>query len=286
MGKPRVAPIGEVDANRVATFLNVQLNTQISAESWARALRVPWEVDAPNHGFMLTDGEEVVGVYLAFYSVRVLDGRPERFCNLGAWCVLPGYRLHSLRLLNALLAQRGYHFTDLSPSGNTVPVNTRMKFQFFDTTTALTPNLPWPSHRKGDVVTADREEIERRLSGRDLDIYRDHASTAAAHHLLLMRGEESCYLIFRKDRRKKLRIFASVLYVSNPTLFNEMMRAVSWYLLRRHGVLATLTELRIVAHRPRLSLIVATPRPKMFRSEYLAARQFDDLYSELVCLNW
>ena len=76
---------------------------------------VPWKVDAPNHGFMLRDGQRVVGVQLAFYSERLVAGRAERFCNLGAWCVLPEYRFHSIRLLMAVLAQDGYHFTSLSP---------------------------------------------------------------------------------------------------------------------------------------------------------------------------
>ena len=56
---------------------------------------------------MLLDDNAVVGAYLAFYSERMIDGRAEPFCNLGAWCVLPSYRFHSLRLLNALLAQPG-----------------------------------------------------------------------------------------------------------------------------------------------------------------------------------
>ena len=94
---------------------------------------------------MLLDGDRIVGAHLAFYS-RADDRRPpERFCNLGAWCVLPEYRFHGLRLLKALLAQEGYHFTDLSPSGNVVGLNKRLGFEFLDTTTALVPNLPWPS---------------------------------------------------------------------------------------------------------------------------------------------
>ena len=57
----------------------------------------------------------------------------------------PGYRLHGLRLLKAVLRQEGYHFTDLSPSGNVVGINERLRFRFLDTTTALVPNLPWPT---------------------------------------------------------------------------------------------------------------------------------------------
>ena len=59
----------------------------------------------------------------------MIDGRVERFCNLGAWCVLPEHRFHALRLLKALLAQDGYHFTDLSPSGNVVGLNERLGFR-------------------------------------------------------------------------------------------------------------------------------------------------------------
>src|SRR5262249_333461 len=135
----QVSPITDSDVLGVAKFLHVHLNAGVSIESWARSLIVPWRVEAPNHGFMLLHNDHIVGVYLAFYSKRIIEGRTENFCNLGAWCVLQGYRFHSMRLLNALLAQKGYHFTDLSPSGNVVPINVRLKFEFFETTTALVP---------------------------------------------------------------------------------------------------------------------------------------------------
>jgi hypothetical protein len=262
-------------------------------------------VDAPNHGFMLVDdgatvserartaadhdgGERanqigIVGAYLAFYSERLIDGRPERFCNLGAWCVLPERRLHSLKLLKALLAQEGYHFTDLSPSGNVIPINTKLKFEFLDTATALMPNLPWPGRGS---VSADPAVIERTLSGPDLEIYRDHARTAAARHLVLRRGDEWCYVVFRRDRRKNLPLFASILYVSNPDLFRRMARPLARHLLLRHGIPATLVETRVATHRPWPSITLGSPRRKMFLSSRLAAQQIDYLYSELVCVAW
>jgi len=286
MTTPRVVPIQPADVQRVAVFLQQHLNKRIAPDSWARAVSVPWQVEAPNAGFMLVADGSVVGAYLAFYSSRILAGRTERFCNLGAWCVDPRYRLHSLRLLHALLAQPGYHFTDLSPSGNTVPVNVRMKFASLDTTTALTLNIPWPALGKKVVVTDNPDVIGRALSGSALQIYRDHVGTAAARHLLIQRGADTCYVIFRKDRRKRMRLFASILYVSNPPLLHRLQRRVGWHLLRHHGALATLSELRIVKERPSWSWLLRRPRTKMFRSEHLQARQVDDLYSELVCLNW
>jgi len=283
----KTAPITTADIPAVARFLHGNLNTRVSADAWERALQVPWKVSAPNHGFLLRDERgEVAGAYVAFYSERTIDGRVRRFCNLGAWCVLPQHRFHSLRLLKALLAQDGYEFTDLSPSGNVVPVNTRLGFAFIDTATAVAPNLPWPALPGGTRVSADPVVIENTLTGDDLQIYRDHVGTAAARHVVLIRGDRYCYVIFRTDRRKNLPFFASVLHVSDPDLFRAMRRRFQNHLLTRHGVLAMLAELRVVGHRPPLSHMLRSPRRKMFRSADLTERDIDYLYSELTSLSW
>jgi hypothetical protein len=281
-----VCPITDSDRRPVAEFLQTHLTDRVTADAWARYLVVPWKVDAPNHGFQLLNGDEVVGAYLAFYCERTIDGRPERFCNLGAWCVRPEYRFAAIRLLKALLAQEGYHFTDLSPSGNVIPLNSRLRFRFLDTTTALIPNLPWPSWPGRSAISSDPAVIEATLAGPERSLYRDHLDAAAAHHLVLTRGAVSCYVIFRKDRRKNLPLFASILYVSDPDLFRAMARRVSRHLLMRHGALATLAELRVVGHRPRFSVVLRTSRRKMFKSPHLEPEQIDNLYSELVCVPW
>ncbi|KAE8764907.1 hypothetical protein GB883_06610 [Georgenia thermotolerans] len=226
----------------------------------------------------------MVGAYLAFYSERGIDGRPERFCNLAAWCVEEGYRSQGLRLLRAALRQKGYHLTDFSPSGNVVPLNARLGFTALDTTTALAPNLPWPAWSRARVVT-DPREIERVLTGRELAIYRDHARAAAARHLVLVAGARTCYVVVRRDRRKRLPLFASVLHVSDPELFARHGRLVLRHLLLRHGVPFTLAERRVVPRVPGPSVTVAG-RPKMFRSPTLRADQIDYLYSELTCVAW
>jgi hypothetical protein len=283
----KVAPITAADIPAVARFLHEQLNTRVPATSWEQALQVPWKVSAPNHGFLLrTDDGTVVGAYVAFYSERTIDGRLRRFCNLGAWCVRPEHRFHSLKLVKALLAQDGYDFTDLSPSGTVVPMNTRLGFSFLDTATAVAPNLPWPARPGGGRVSAEPAVIENTLTGEELQVYRDHAGTAAARHVVLIRGERHCYVIFRTDRRKDLPVFASVLYVSDPELFRAMCRRFQSHLLIRHGVLALLAELRVVGQQPRLSRMLAQPRRKMFRGTGLGERDIDYLYSELTCLSW
>lgn len=277
-------PIAPADVNPVAEFLHTQKNARLTAADWAAAITPPWADESPNHGFLLRAGERLVGVYLAFYSRREIDGRPERFCNLAAWCVLDEYRSLGLRLLHALLAQKNYHFTDLSPSGNVIALNARLKFVHLDVATALVPNLPWPLWSPQVRVISEPQEIERALRGRDLEIYRDHAHAAAARHVVVVKGHESCYVVFRKDRRKNLQLFASILYVGNPKLFRTVNKYVFRHLLVRHGIPLTLAGLRVVGDRPKPSIMLKSPRPKMYRSAHLRPDQIDYLYSELTCV--
>ena len=282
----RLRPILAEDVQRVAEFLHDNLNHRVSTPTWAGAVVPPWSVDSPNHGFLLEAAGRVVGVHLAFYSERRVAGSIERFCNLAAWCVLDDYRSHGLRLLRALLAQPGYHFTDLSPSGNVVPLNKRLKFTCLDTATALVPNLPWPARGRRTRVVSDPHRIAEILGGEDLRLFRDHVGSAAALHLVLVSGPEHCYVVARKDRRKNLPLFASILHVGNPAVFRRGARAVFAHLLFRYGALATLAEYRVVGFRPRLSRQLRSPRPKMYRSPALGPETIDYLYSELVCVTW
>jgi hypothetical protein len=285
-GSIKLVPIADEDVPSAAQFLHEHMNRRVSATAWASALRPPWLVQAPNHGFMLVAGSTIVGVQAAFYSDRRIKSESYRFCNVAAWCVVEGYRQHSLRLLKALLAQDGYHFTDLSPSGNVLRLNERLKFRLLDTATALVLNLPWPIWWGQPHITSDPDLIESTLRDRDLEIYRDHSRAPAAYHLLIIRGSETCYVIFRRDRRKNLRLFASLLYVSNPPLFRRTARHVFRHLLLRYGILATFAETRIVGNRPPLSLMLRSSRPKMYKSDRLRDEHIDYLYSELTCVPW
>ncbi|NLU62358.1 hypothetical protein HCA61_08770 [Rhodococcus sp. HNM0563] len=227
----------------------------------------------------------MVGTLLALYSQRRVAGQVERFCNMGSWCVLSDYRARSMSLLDALLAQDGYHFTVLSPDDGPREILSWRKFRFLDTSAALIPNLPWPTVPSRTRVSSDPQVIARTLTGVEFDLYRDHAHALAARHLVVLRGQESCYVMYRKCRYKGIPVFAIVLHVSNPGLFQRALMPLTRHLLVRHGLVATLAELRLIERRPRMSFELDS-WPKMYRSADLEPAQIDDLYSELVCVPW
>jgi len=277
-----LSPITDADVAAVADFLHVSYKDRIP---WARSgLAGPWKVEAPNHGFMLRNGQRIVGAHTAFYSERPVEGRAERFCDLGTWFVLPEFRLHSIRLIKALLAQDGYHFTALTPSYKVVSIHTRLGFRALDTSAALIPNLPWPTTPRRTRISGDPDVIESTLAGTELELYRDHAQALAVRHMVLLRGADSCYVMYRKMRVRGVPL-AVIVHVSDPQLFRRSILPLTRHLLVRHRLPATMAELRIIGRRPPISFKV-TSWPKMYRSASLEPDQIDDLYSELVCIPW
>jgi hypothetical protein len=285
-----LSPITDADVTAVADFLSAGYDDQIP---WARSkLAGPWKVDAPNHGFMLRDGQRIVGVHLAFYSERLIAGTMERFCDLGTWFVLPEFRFHSLRLIKAVLAQDGYHFKALTPMKKVPAIHARLGFRYLDTSAVLIPNLPWPSIPGRTTVSADPAVIERTLTGAELELYHDHSEAMATHHLVLIRSQHSCYVMYRVTRPQGIPL-AIIHFVSNPELFRRAIFPLTRHLLFRHRVLMTYAERRNARCRPALSVKV-TPRPKryqapwpkLYRSASLEPDQIDDLYSEFLCLPW
>jgi hypothetical protein len=278
-----LTPITDADVAAAAEFLSANHTDRVP---WALVCSsVPWKVDAPNHGFMLRDGPRVVGTLLAFYSERLVEGRLERFCNMSSWCVLADYRSKSISLLNALLAQEGYHFTVLSPDDGPREILAWRGFRFMDTSAVLVPHLPWPSLPGRTRISTDPDVIERNLPPAELELYRDHARTIAARHLVLIRGRELCYVMYREFCYRNVPVFAMLLHVSNPDLFRRAVRPLTRHLLLRHGLVATLAELRTIEEGPRLSFRLNN-WPKMYRSPTLEPAQIDYLYGELECIPW
>ncbi|MDQ7992122.1 MAG: hypothetical protein AAGC63_03520 [Propionicimonas sp.] len=280
-----VRPIGDADVGAVSEFLHAELNQQVPAERWARVMSPPWPDAGPDHGVLLEADGRIVGAYLAVYSRRDLGGEPRPVCNLAAFCVLEEFRTHSVRLLRAVLARKGYDFTDLSPSGNVVALNERLRFRHLDTATWLVPNLPFPGGR-GTTLTTDPEVLRRVLRGRDAAVFADHEHAAATRHVLVQSGAGYGYLVFRRDRRKGLRLFATPLYAGgDPECLRRGWRRIGSYLLLRCGLPVTLAEPRILGFRPGPGRRLGKPRARMVRG-VPDLDGVDYLYSELALVEW
>ena len=150
----------------------------------------------------------------------------------------------------------GYHFTDLSPSGNVVRLNRRLRLHVarHGDRARPEPSAPAdPAPRQSLRLITEPSEISEQLSrAASGTLYEDHVGAAAAHHLVLARERETpATSLFRRDRRKNLPLFASLIYVGDPVLFRAGQRLVYRHLLLRHRIPFTLVELRVSGSRPR-----------------------------------
>ena len=277
-------PIGLDDVEPVSMFLHEHLNPRVPPHRWAALLRPPWGVVGPNQGFKLVDGDNrIVGAQVAVYSIR--DEEAVRVCNLAAFCVLKEHRTHSLSLLRALLRQKGWVVTDLSPSGVVPKLNERLGFHHFDVSTRLVFNRPRLIHH-GEVI-ARPDALRAILTGADATVYNDHCDAPACRHVLVQDEDGYGYLVYRRDRRKRLPLFASPLYSGgDPRILRRLWPAVSAHLLAR-GMPAVLAEERVLGFTPAgPGIDLAGPRPKMYRGDLSLDASTDHLYSELTLLEW
>ena len=211
----------------------------------ARARRAVGRSSGPTPASCSSTATTVVGAHLAFYSERTIDGRSERFCNLGAWCVLPDHRFHSAAPAEgAARPGRLPLHRPLAERQRRRRSTQRLGFEFLDTTTALVPEPAVAvAARAGTRSAPTRRCIERTLTGaRAASSTATTPARAAAHHVCSCAASDWCYVVFRKDRRKDLPLFASILHVSDPELFRAMSGPLARHLLLRHGAPATLVE--------------------------------------------
>jgi hypothetical protein len=277
-------PITDADLLEVGEFLSVHYPPDTKGtnwgEAWGRTVNLPGS-NAPNHGFLLRSEGKVVGSLSAIYSTRMINGILEHFCNLSVWCVAPEFRMHSVRMMQAILAQPGYHFTDLVPSTTVQKLNLRLGFKYLDTTTYLMPNLPWPKRSYASIVDnpAEIAGILKIHSGRDLAIYLDHAHCPHTKHLLILSGVEACYVQWRKQKHAHMK-WISIRYVSRPiVLWREFRVLARWFLFHAHCPF-TLAEIRVTRFRVFPSWVFPRPVKRMYKST-LPPDYIDYLYSEI-----
>jgi hypothetical protein len=269
----------------VGQFLNQNLNHEISPEAWVASLVHPWCDSRPNFGVQLRAAGELVGVFCAIYSDQAIEGRIEHFCNPHSWCVLDDYRNNSLSLALALIKQRGYHLTMLTPNPKVTEIFMRLGFKLLDERVVVVPNLPSPiAALRAHVAESDRNHISAHLSGDVLRDFETHREIPWLDFLAFGEGDDVCVIAYKIGRWKRMSC-ARINYVSDPEAFNRHLHLMQHGLLLQHRLLVSRVEARFVSRKPRFAYSDRRTQPKLFLSPTLKDSQIRDFYSELVALD-
>ncbi|PIQ97472.1 MAG: hypothetical protein COV67_04035 [Nitrospinae bacterium CG11_big_fil_rev_8_21_14_0_20_56_8] len=263
-------------------------NPYLEGEDWKRLFDCGFKNDEGYGGLLFREGEQVAGFLGLLFSKRNIMGKEVKLCNLTGWIVKKQYRNKSLSLLLPALKMRDQTFTDYSPSREASLILKQFGFTPLETRAKILPFCfnPFKLLFQTSFVTTDKKIIEGEIGGRkDLArIFQDHSNFKCCH-LMLKSGDDLCYVIFTKIRKKKIPI-AMVHYISDPCLFARHRARIQWHIGQTMRLFIIWVDERLLkGQRIPFSFTYTLPHPRLYRSEDLQAQDIDGLYSELIVLN-
>lgn len=258
----------------------------LSDAQWKRLFWYPWEAPDQTRGFLLMDGERIVGFEALIQHYRTIQGQRHRLANGSSWVVDPSYRRHSMLIRRQwfqLETEKGVTGVALTSRRELTTLLRSLGYRTLDTHQwILIPPVPLPS--RGWKTADHPPPIEGLVSPQDLQIYEDHRSLPC-RHLFLWRDDRYCYVVSARRAGSKGLPTSFLFYISHPEVFVSAQsvahRALSW---QNRAVWVTADERLFRGSVPARARKVPLSLPRLFASQHLEPFQIDNLYSELILL--
>jgi hypothetical protein len=294
--KGRVVPIirearGD-DFERVYPLLLEFENRNLTKENWRQLFVDHNGLQNDHFGWVLVDGDEVVGFVSTILSERAIRGETMRLCNTSSWIVKPGYRAHSLALHAKVTADKSVAVTNLSPTLQTLKLLEKLGFTLMDKSERII--LPVVTPRtftdRCEIIT-EQSTVAGALRGERLRFFWDH-QLPHNHHVLMRAAEGDCYLMMNrtlKTIRGNLRVpFARIHHIGASDIFVRHLEKVGVHVAAALKVVGMIVDDRMLKGTvPWHSFMrPGGVRKAAFRSERLTADDIDGLYTEAVLLNY
>jgi len=289
---PHVRPAGPEHFDQVYPLLLGFGHAAMSRDDWRRMLfDLPWRVDEPHRGYMLIDGDAVVGFLGTIFSRRDLGGVTRRICNLSSWIVDEKHRASSFQLLLPVLSMKTHTIVNLSASRGANEIFRSLGFRMLEDAQTLVVPVPGPWELAGwpsCSVILRPEEILTHLTGVGRQLFDDMRGTLASQ-LLIADRERCCHVVATSSPWKGRLRLAHVQYASDWTFLAEHAARIAWALYRRMGTVG----LRIDGRRagswsPPFSTRRSLFLPQLYRPAEpdLTPELLDGLYTEVVNQRW
>lgn len=252
-----------------------------SKEEFQKLFVPRWGSHESHVGFILEENGQAIGYLGTLFSVREINRRNEKFCNLCTWIVKEEYRSEGLPLLFQVLRMKDVTVTNFT--GNRVGSILR-KFDFKVLDKTLKILLPIPSIGDGCELVFDTLRIASILDTHDRRILEDHRDFK--YSFVLLKAAEGVSLIcFKKVKRRALPVL-EVHYLSQRDLFLKHIRHVLLSLCIRTGSVGLMVGDHFLGKAsPPFFITIPQRQMRLFRSKTVSTEEMDTMYSELQILN-
>ena len=252
-----------------------------SREEFQKLFVPRWCSDESYVGFILEENGEAIGYLGTLFSMRSINGRKEKFCNLCTWIVKEEYRSEGLPLLFQVLRMKDVTVTNFT--GNRVAaILGKFDFKVLDKTLKIL--LPIPAFGNGCELIFDYSRIAPLLDAHDRHVFEDHRELK--YPFVFLKAEEGVSLIcYKKVKRKRLPVL-EVHYLSGRDVFVNRIRHVLPSLCMRTGAVGLMVGDHFLGEASfPFSIQISQRQLRLFRSKTVSLEEMDTMYSELQILN-
>jgi acetoacetyl-CoA synthetase len=280
------------DFERVYPLLLEFKNPHLNKEHWRQLFVDHSGLQNDHFGWVLVDGDDVVGFVSTILGERTFRGETVRLCNTSSWIVKHEYRAHSLALHAKVIADKRVTVTNLSATPPVLMLLKKLGFTLMDKSERIIlPVITRQTFMDRCEILTEPGAVEGALAGERLRFFRDH-QLPYNHHALLRTPLEDCYVMMNrtlKTIRGNLRLpFARVHHIGAPDVFVRHLDKLVIRVAASLKVVAMIVDDRMLQGAvPWHSFMrPGGERKAAFRSERLAADDIDGLYTEAVLLNY
>jgi hypothetical protein len=279
------------DFERVYPLLLEFENSNLKTEHWRQLFIDHTGLQNDHFGWVLVDGDDVVGFVGTVLSERTIRGETVRLCNTSSWIVKPKYRAHSLALHAKVIADKCVTVTNLSPTAEVLKLLGKMGFTVMDKSQRIIfPVVTARIFMDGCEILTKPCSVQGALEGESLRFFRDH-QLPFNHHVLLRTPVGDCYVVMNRSFKKirgNLRLpFARVHHIGAPNIFVRHLEKLVLRVATSLKVVAMIVDDRMLQGTvPWHSFMRPGERKAAFRSHRLTPEDIDGLYTEAVLLNY
>jgi hypothetical protein len=269
------------DIERVINLLTQGFNSSRTREHWVMAMRIltehPTPPGLPKYGYVLVNGDDLVGVLLLIFSSLVVDFAIRIRCGVSSWYVKPEFRSYAQLLALRTTSYKNVAYVNISPSPHTWPIlvaqgYSRFSAGIFASVPALRRSSPACPVGPIDASTQPGKDLQRF----EIELLSSHAGYGCIS-LICHAADGRHPFVFRRRFMYGVVPVAHLIYCRDLTDFVGCARSLGRYLIR-HGILFV----DIDANGPiqRLIGVYRDGRPKYCKGSELE-RLGDLAYSEI-----
>jgi hypothetical protein len=267
-------------------------NPHLKTEHWRQLFIDHTGLQNGHFGWVLVDGDVIVGFVSTILSERTIRGEAARLSNTSSWIVKPAYRAHSLALHSKVIADKSATVTNLSPTVQVLKLLEKLGFTLMDKSERIILPVVTPrSFMDRCEILTRPSAVQNALNGENLRFFQDH-QLPFHRHVLLRTAAGDCYVMLNRTLKTvggSLRVpFARVHHIGVPELFVRHLEKLVPRVAASLKVAAMIVDDRMLRGAvPWHSFMrPGGERKAAFRSKTLTAEDIDGLYTEATLLNY